>query len=207
MRAVALAEEGTEQTGELVEALYNLWDLYKQEKQYEEALTCLKRILELEENSGNNKEADICDYLFKFSFTYQELNREKEALFILLSFQNSIEKQYGKDSVEMANILEEIARLLEEYRKHEKAEPYLRRTVTIRENLCPLPEPNTIRYLQLLGDTHAARGNTKEADSFYRQAMELSLEAASCADISNILEKISLLYKINPFVLEQQLYK
>lgn len=210
MRALAFLEESKEYSGRLLSALNVLVGFYLQNKEYEKGLGCLKRIQALEEKKCHTyTEADICDRLESFSLIYNHLGRTKEALLLCKSYINSFEKQYGKDEREMAGILQYMGQLLGKLGEHEKAESYLRKAVAICEDQPKTYGPFTARYMVLVADIHATRGNIEDAASLYEQAIKLYLKypQRTPIDISDIVEKISMLYKNDSRVDEQQLSK
>lgn len=103
------------------------------------------------------------------------------------------EETLGSDHLEVADTLEQIARVSSEQRKYADAEPLYRQALAIRERAWGADDPQMVQSLQAFADWYVDQERHAEAGPLYERALRIQEQALGPehADLTKSLHKLA----------------
>ena len=146
--------------------------LYKK-GQYQEAVEPAENALRLAEKIFTEEEDQerLATSLFRLGSIYRKLGRYAEAEPLYKRCVTIREELWGRDSLDVARVLNPLAHNYYEQGQYDEAEPLYKRVLAVREKTLTPDNPKVTRSLNRLANVYKFQGEYAKAEPLYKRAL------------------------------------
>ena len=139
---------------------------------------------------------EAAQLLFKAGQYLHKRGQYPEATALIMHALTIQEQALGKEHLEVAESLNELAELSREQGKYLEAESHLKRALTIREQVLEPNHPDRATRLNHLARAYHSQGLYTKAEPLYRQALTIREQTLgpTHSDVADSLNDLALLY-------------
>jgi len=165
---------------------------------YSEALTVAEQALSMAQTSFGKDSSAVARSENILALTQEALGSYKKAETLFLDAVRiyELEKDPAREAIELAPLLANLSGLYQATGDYEKAEPFSRRALTLRESHLGAWHHDVANSLINLGLIYEAEGKYPEAEGFLKRALEIMQKVLSPEDpeLGMVLNDVGALY-------------
>jgi CHAT domain-containing protein/tetratricopeptide (TPR) repeat protein len=180
----------------VIKSLNLLAEMYKQNRQFDEAEKKYRRVLEIFEGKYGRKHYTVAATIGNIAKFYTSTGRRRMAEPLYLEALDIYKQVYGTEHASVVTMMYNIALLYDSMGRLSDAEPMYKKAIALAEKVHGKDHPTVASGLNNLGLLYYTSGRYDEVEPYYRRAWEIYEKAygREHAAVSTALNNLALLF-------------